>query len=179
MLRGLERMPNRSRADIFEALFEQVDEVAKEVEENKALIAEIKTLLKAVPNEERLGALRSELKSEIEAAERRTSEAVRDSRVMSEEKRAQDRVSIEDHIAKVAKKEQERGDTLFPDRLKANLPQVLDTLADERRERMKRRLGQITPWLALLIMCGAFLAQCVGVNGAGLQMLGQGIARVK
>lgn len=172
-------MTNRNKNDIYQQMFDQVDAIATEVEANRELIQGLKEKLAGMPSEERLGGLRAELVQFIERVEREAKNRSAEAHQRAEEKRHAERVDIDRLIEKTVNDEHENADKEFPRRLRANLAAVLDEMADERREKLKRRLLQLTPWIALAIMSVTFIAQCSGVAPNGLSNLGEGIARIR
>ena len=135
--------------------------------------------LDAMPSEERLGNLRSEILHAMELAEKRQKDREDAERERADERRHADRTKTQNAIAATVAAENEKADKEFPRRLKDNLPKGLADLADQRREAARRRLVQYTPWIALTIMILGYVAQCAGVVPQGMGDLGNGIAKIR
>jgi len=171
-------MPD-NKADIFEQMFEQVSALASEVEANRDLIRDMKAKMASLPGEERIGAIRGELLIEIEKIEKRAKEREMESGQRIEEKRHGGQLGIERLIERTVQAEHTNADAEFPRRLAENLPAVLDKLADEARERRLRRVKQLAPWVAMLLMLAGFLLQMFGIGGSSVTDLGNSVVRLK
>ena len=168
-----------NRDDIFTAIMQEVEQIAEHVE---AISDRQRTLIAradAAPSDEKLSAVRAEVLDAIEKAEKRSKDRSNEERQRIEENRHADKLALDRKITDTVNDERAKADKDFPGRLKDNLPEVLAILADDRRELLKRRLLQYTPWIALGIMLLTFLAQCVGIAPQAMGDLGNGIARIK
>jgi hypothetical protein len=172
-----------SQKDVFEQLFEEVDKLALEVDANREANRVSAAKLAGLPTDEKLdlkvGNVRGELRGEMEKVEKRIHDAAISDAKISEERRVSDKIEIGRLIDDAVEKDAIREKREFVERLAKHLPDALDKIDDARMENRKRKLLQLTPWFALVIMTLGFLGQCTGANSAALNSFGVGVARIR